>query len=72
MANRWACCAILGKVAPKLTPGIEVFTAPVTLRRGSGASMFGSKVSIWLGPPHRNRKTTDLSRTNSTLSRARA
>ena len=53
-AARW------GKVPPKVTPGIVVATSPVALRTPSGRSIFGSNVSIWLGPPCRKRKITDF------------
>src|SRR5262249_13819133 len=61
---RGAGGASRGKVAPKVTPGIAAATSPFTLRTPSGASALGSKVSIWLAPPARNRSKTALSRTN--------
>ena len=57
--------ASCGKVPPKVTPGTVVFTSPVTLRYGSGASMFGLNVSMWLAPPARKTMTTARSRTNA-------
>ncbi len=44
-----------------MTPGSAVGISPVALRMPSGADIFGSNVSTWLGPPCRNRKMTDLS-----------
>ena len=41
-------------------PGTLVGTSPVALRIPSGAVIFGSNVSNWLGPPWRNKKITDL------------
>ena len=49
---------------PKVTPGRAVAVSPVALRMPAGAVIFGSNVSIWLGPPCRNRKMTDLSATS--------
>src|SRR5205814_1766319 len=53
----WASC---GMVSPKTTPGSEVGTQPPMVRISVGASIFGSKVSNWLGPPCWYRKITDL------------
>ena len=41
--------------------GSFVGTSPVELRISAGALIFGSNVSVWLGPPCRKRKMTDLS-----------
>jgi hypothetical protein len=56
----WARLASFVKVGPKVMPGMDVATSPVTLRIPSGAVILGSKVSIWLGPPCIIRKMTDL------------
>src|SRR5207302_3746981 len=44
--------------------GSLVATSPVALRMPMGAVILGSNVSVWLGPPCRNRKMTDLSVTS--------
>jgi hypothetical protein len=72
MDTRSARTASLGKLPPKVTPGSRVFISPVALRMPSGADIFGSKVSIWLGPPCRKRKMTEQSRTGCRASAARA
>lgn len=46
----WPSC---GKVPPKVTPGSDVDTSPVSELYGDGASMFGLNVSMWLAPPER-------------------
>ncbi len=56
-----ARAASFGNVLPNVTPGIAVLVSPVALRTSAGAVIFGSNVSNWLGPPWRNRNTTDLS-----------
>lgn len=56
-----ASLASFGNVPPNVTPGMEVFSSPVAERISAGAVIFGSNVSIWLGPPWRKRKITDLS-----------
>ena len=63
MLNLSASRASFGNVAPKVIPGIDVFTSPVALRMFDGASIFGSNVSNCEGPPCIKRKITDLSRT---------
>src|SRR5262245_50710831 len=59
--TRSASLAILGKVAPKVTPGRAVLISPVALRVPTGADILGSNVSVWLGPPCRKRKMTERS-----------
>src|SRR5262249_43687176 len=61
IASRSAILAIFGNEEPNVTPGIVVLISPVALRISAGAVIFGSKVSNWLGPPCRKRKTTALS-----------
>jgi hypothetical protein len=48
-------------VAPKVTPGRLVGISPVAERIPAGWSIFGSKVSVWEGPPCMKRKTTERS-----------
>ena len=60
IANLSARLASRGNVPPNVTPGSVVSISPVTLRMPAGASILGSNVSVWLGPPCRNRKMTLL------------
>ncbi len=53
---------------PNCTPGNAVSMAPTTLRNSAGASIFGSKVSMCVGPPPSQIQTTEVSLTR--LSRA--
>ena len=65
IVNRSAMLASLGNVPPNVMPGSFVATSPVALDTPDGAVSLGSKVSVWLGPPCKKRKTTARSRTAS-------
>ena len=51
--TRFSNCAVRGKISPMRTPGMMLGIEPSSPRTSTGASGFGSKVSIWLGEPHR-------------------
>src|SRR5262245_65339503 len=47
---------------PISTPGIFVLTAPTMLRNSAGADIFGSNVSMCVGPPPSHSQTTEVLR----------
>ena len=51
--------AMSGINSVKCIPGVLVGIVPKGPRYSIGASGFGSKVSIWLGPPHNHRSSTE-------------
>src|SRR5262245_9088393 len=67
-----ATLAILLKSPPISTPGRFVFTAPLTERNSAGADIFGSNVSMWVGPPPSHNQTTDVFFVGLPLCAARA
>ena len=54
------CRAMRGRCSQISMSGQEVRICPCGERYSFGASGFMSRMSIWLGPPHWNRKMTDL------------
>ena len=62
IVSRSASVASRGNDAPKVTPGIRVAISPVALRIPSGAVIFGSNVSIWLGPAVQEQEDDRLAR----------
>src|SRR5262249_21291739 len=57
-----AFLAISGKTPPISTPGRLVLTAPTVDRNSTGASILGSNVSTWVGPPPNHSQTTEVLR----------